>query len=178
MHLRIRSDCRRAPLVGLQAFVLSRWHRLPDALPLRSLLHAPPTQFSLVQVLMSRTLHMCTHKLHSKFGARSTVHQITALMSHILEAASVCTHTLKAAGSLCPVDLRIKMLDLDHDEENEETYYEPENILEDDEMWRTSDDDMPSDNEVLMATRALAEILPVSCLLVIDPCINPECCSA
>jgi len=142
------------------------------------LLHAPPTQFSLVQVLMSRTLHMCTHKLHSKFGARSTVHQITALMSHILEAASVCTHTLKAAGSLCPVDLRIKMLDLDHDEENEETYYEPENILEDDEMWRTSDDDMPSDNEVLMATRALAEILPVSCLLVIDPCINPECCSA
>ena len=33
MHLRTRSDYRTAPLVRVQAFVLSRWRRLPDTLP-------------------------------------------------------------------------------------------------------------------------------------------------
>ena len=41
------------------------------------------------------------------------------------------------------------MLELEYDEENQETYFEPEDIVDNDEMWRTSDDDvMPSDIEV------------------------------
>ena len=56
---------------------------------------------------------------------------------------------------------------LEHDEENQETYFEPEDIVDNDEMWRTSDDDvMPSDIEVHVATRALAQILDGSLRLI------------
>jgi len=67
------------------------------------------------------------------------------------------------------------MLELEYDEENQETYFEPEDIVDNDEMWRTSDDDiMPSDIEVHRLLEHLLRSWTAPCD---RPCLFP-CLSA